>query len=113
VRAPPDDIAAQLGRAYRTMAARARYRPSASSDGLGHITGRLDMGRECRDYAADWWAEADSLVFHVGCCNFETRPATVYLIEAARALCGASDGLARDMLRLATEELDGQEVAAP
>jgi hypothetical protein len=104
------EVAEQLDRAYRRMAAEARYRPAAPSDGLGHITvpaAELDLDAECEDYARGWWAEEDSLRFHIGCANFSTREATVYLIEAARALCGADDGLARRLVRLAAESLGG------
>jgi hypothetical protein len=105
------NTAEQLNRAYRQMARRARYRPAAPSDGHGNITvplAQLDLDAECETYARGWWAEEDSLRFWIGCCNFGTRPATVYLIEAARALCAADNRLARDLLRLAIKSLDGE-----
>jgi len=37
----------------------------------------------------------------VGCSNFDTNRGLVYTIEAARALCGGSDDLALDLLRMA------------
>jgi hypothetical protein len=105
------DVAVQLDRAYRAMAQRARYRPAAPSDGFGHINGPLHLGRESRDYAFSWWAEEDSLRFFIGCCTFETCPATVYAIEAARAMCGADARLARRLLQLAIDELDEEGTA--
>jgi hypothetical protein len=107
------DVAVQLDRAYRTMAERARYRPAAPSDGFGHINGPLNISRESREYALSWARDEDRLVFQIGCCNYPTREATVYLVEAARALCGADDGLARDPVRLAAEALDMEAVPQP
>jgi hypothetical protein len=106
------EVAEQLDRAYRRMAEQARYWPGAESDGFGNITGPLDIEAEIGVYASGWWAEEDSLRFYIGCCNFSTREATVYLIEAARALCGADDGLARRLVRLAAESL-GDPATSP
>jgi hypothetical protein len=106
------DVAVQLDRAYRTMAREARYRPAAPSDGLGSITvplADLDLDAECRDYARAWWRDEDNGRFHIGCPCFETRPAMVYAVEAARALCGVDNDLARRLLQLAIDDLDGQE----
>lgn len=105
------DTAVQLDRAYRDMAARARYRPCAPSDGFGHITvpaAELDLDAECEAYARGWHAEESALQFVIGCCNFATRPATVYAIEAARNLCGGSGGnaVARRLLQMAIDALD-------
>lgn len=103
--------AAQLDRAYRDMAARARYRPAAPGDGFGHIivsAAGLDLDAECEAYARGWAAEEDTLQFTIGCCNFDTRPATVYAIEAARNLCGGAAGndVARRLLQMAIDALD-------
>ena len=105
----PTDIRAQLEATYRRMALEGRYRPAAPSDGLGNITvppEQLDLDAEARAYAASWWADEDRMEFAVGCCNYPTRPATVFAIEAARLLCGANDDGARRMLRLALDELE-------
>jgi hypothetical protein len=102
--------AEQLDHAYRQMAKVARYRPAAPSDGCGNITApraELNLGRECEDYAHRWWAEEDSHEFWIGCCDGRTRPATVYAIEAARNLCGASPDVARRLLQLALVSLEG------
>lgn len=104
----PPEVLAQLEAAYRRMVEKGRYRPAAPSDGLGNITvplAELDLDAEAREYAGEWWKQEDALNFFVGCCNFPTRPATVYAIEAARLLCGAQDDTARRMLELALGEL--------
>jgi hypothetical protein len=113
VRSLTRDTADQLDRAYREMAAKARYRPCAPSDGFGHITvpsAVLNLDAECADYACGWAAEEDTLQFRIGCCNFDTRPATVYAIEAARCLCGGASGndVARRLLQMAIDVLDSQ-----
>lgn len=105
---PTPEIVAQLEAAYRRMAREGRYRPAAPSDGFGGIAippEELDLDAEAREYAAEWWAAEDAQEFWVGCCNFPTRPATVFAVEAARLLCGANDDAARRMLRLALREL--------
>jgi hypothetical protein len=37
--------------------------------------------------------------------NYDTNRALVYVIEAARSLCGAKDDLARDLIKMALAEL--------
>jgi hypothetical protein len=103
-------VAEQIAGAYRLMASKCRYRPAAPSDGFGNITvptADLDMDAECLDYARRWWQEEDDLRFFVGCCNFSTRPATIFAIEAARSMCTGSDGdeLARKLLQMALDSL--------
>jgi len=91
------------------MATDAKYRPAAPSDGLGHIVAdedELDLDEEATSYAAKWMAEEDTAEFHVGVCNYVTRPATVFAIEAARSMCATADEGARDLLRMALAELD-------
>jgi hypothetical protein len=104
------NVAEQIAGAYRLMASKCRYRPAAPSDGFGHITvpaSELDLDAECLDYARQWWQEEDDLKFYVGCCNFSTRPATIFAIEAARSLCSGSDGdeLARKLLQMALDSM--------
>jgi hypothetical protein len=80
----------------KRMADEARYRPAAPSDGLGNITvpsEELDLEAEADKYARRWNQEEDSRDFHVGVCNFPTRPATIFAIEAARSMCGGVDDL--------------------
>jgi hypothetical protein len=81
---------AQIADAYRRMAIGGRYRPCAPSDGHGTITAPLedlDLDAEAAEYARRWWEEEDQGIFYVGCCDWETRPATIFAIEAARLMC--------------------------
>jgi hypothetical protein len=99
----------QIAEAYRRMATEAHYRPAAPGDGVGNIafpTAELVLEDEARQYAGQWTEEEHTGTFSVGVCNYPTRPATVFAIEAARAMCGAHDDLARDLLRMALAELD-------
>jgi hypothetical protein len=85
-----DGIHEQIGAAYKRMAERG-YRPEAPGDILRQITvptEELDLDQEASDYAVRWWAEEDGNggEFFVGYTNFETRPATIYAIEAVRLL---------------------------
>jgi hypothetical protein len=100
----------QLNRTYRRMAT--FYRPSAPSDGMGNIEVHpleLDLDAECSEYADGWWAEENKQDFSIGCPSFEDRPALVYVIEAARNICGMGPATARKLLELALQELDGKE----
>lgn len=104
-----DSTPIQIEKAYRRMATDARYRPAAPSDGFGNISvpaKDLDLEEEAEAYAAKWIKEEDSAAFHVGVCNYTTRPATIFAIEAARSLCATADEGARDLLRMALAELD-------
>lgn len=104
----PLEVVQQIKHAYRLMAERAQYRPAAPSDGFGNITTApqdLDLEAEMTTYVTEWWREEDARTFHVGCCNAPTRPATIFAVEAARALCGTNDELALRLLHLAIENL--------
>jgi hypothetical protein len=101
----------QIADAYRRMAAEARYRPAAPSDGCGSITvpvAQLDLDAEAATYARQWWTQEDERRFWIGCCHWPYRPATIFAIEAARLLCGGlgSQRHARHLLRMAAAELD-------
>jgi hypothetical protein len=94
------------------MAVEANYRPAAPSDGCGHIT--LSRGEtlsverlacEAANYAMKFNAEDDDLDFHIGCSNYTTNRALVFVIEAARSLCGAQDDLALELLKMAVREV--------
>lgn len=105
---PPRNVAEQIDEAYRRMADEAHYRPSAPSDGFGNIPfpkAELDLEAEVRDYARRWWGEEQALDFFIGCCDFPTRPATIYAVEAARLMCGANPETAATLLRMALEDL--------
>ena len=101
----------QIVDSYKRMAVVSRYRPGAPSDGLGNVVvplEDLDLEQEALQYAATWNAEENAREFHVGVCNFPTRPATIFAIEAARNMCGAEDQLALRLLRMAVSELERQ-----
>jgi hypothetical protein len=101
--------------AYKIMWRKARYRPAAPGDGCGHVNltkqeladqDRLEQ--EATDYAWRFMEEDDKHVYVIGCSNYTTNRALVYTIEAARALTGAADDLAIDLLQLAIDEIRGQ-----
>ena len=70
----------------------------------------MDLEREARDYARRWWKEEDNLKFFVGCCDFDTRPATIFAIEAARNMCAGVLGsrVALRLLKMAVKQLEGE-----
>lgn len=85
----------QIEAAYRQMADEARYRPKAPSDGFGTITRPLaecDLDAEAAAYAQSWNREEDSMTYWVGCCDYTTRPAVVFAVEAARNLNAGTSG---------------------
>jgi hypothetical protein len=102
-----------LVRAYKRMAHEANYRPGAPSDGLGTITESLedlDLDMEALEYAREFSDEEDAGVYCIGCTDFPTAGATMYVIEAARVMCGGSiEGengeVVEALLELALEEL--------
>lgn len=98
----------QLEETYRRMTKKARYYPAAPSDGVGNIIGEIDVEAEAEKYAEHWWTEESSFDFFVGCCNFRTRPATVFAIEAARQMCGGDGGniTALALLKMAVADLE-------
>lgn len=101
----------QLTEAYKRMAREARYRPAAPSDGFGNITvpeDELDLEAEARDYAVSWWAEEDQQYFWLGCCDFVSRPAAVFAVEAARNLNAGTIGkqTAIALLKMALRDVE-------
>ncbi len=101
-------VSTQIEEVYRAMTTQANYRPAAPSDGFGYITvptDDLDLDSEAKKYASQWWREEDDLRFNIGCCDFRTRKATIFLVEAARLLCGCSPKLARKLVQMALKEL--------
>lgn len=107
VRATPQTIR-QTEDAYRRLAAEARYRPAAPSDSMGTIVvplAELDLAAEARSYTLNWLREENDLTYFAGCPDFPDRPALIFIIEAARALCGCERELASRLLRMAADEL--------
>lgn len=79
----------QIKTAYLLMANEARYRPTAPSDGFGHITvseRELNLEKEQSDYARSWWEQEEKQSFELGCCDFVTRPIVIFAIEAVQNL---------------------------
>lgn len=108
-----DPTPKQIEGAYKRMADQARYRPAAPSDGLGNITvplASLDLDEEAKLYTRRWTEEENTGQFQVGLCDYSTRPSTIYAIEAARNLCGVSNGTALRLLKMAVSELEAQGI---
>jgi len=104
------EIHEQLTDAYKRMASEARYRPAAPSDGLGNSTmpiEELDLEAEASKFAHGWWVQEDERlgVFAIGVPTYSLRPAMVFTIEAARAMCGGAHDLAVDLLNMAAREI--------
>lgn len=102
-------LAQQIAGAYKQMERVAHYRPQAPSDGLGNITvplEELDLAAEALTYARRWWDEEDEGTFRVGCCNYPTRPAAIFAMEAVRCLNAAMDDVALSLLRMAVLEVE-------
>ncbi|MBB4663171.1 hypothetical protein [Conexibacter arvalis] len=109
---PRQDTIQQIIATYGRLASEAHYRPMAPSDGLGNITvpeEELDLEAEATDYMQRWDDEEDNGRFYIGTCNFETRPATIFAVEAARMLCATEDDTALRLLRMAVAELEAQQ----
>jgi hypothetical protein len=84
-------------RLYEAYMARAAvgYRPGAPGDGFGHIhltlaelRDRERLVEEAMKYVARFRKEENGQTFWTGCSNFGTNRAFVWVIEAARLLCG-------------------------
>ena len=108
----PTDIRDQVALAYRRMATRARYRPMAPGDGMGHVDpdydvndGKLLTDEACR-FADRWWQEEEDQRFDLGCPDYGMRTLMIYAIEAARACCSADLLHARRMLQMALDECE-------
>jgi hypothetical protein len=101
----------QIHQAYKLMASKARYRPAAPSDGFGRITvpiDQLNLNAEAEEYATSWRDQEDDATFLVGTCDFQTREATIFTIEAARNMCAGrlGDATALKLLRMAVTSLE-------
>jgi hypothetical protein len=93
------------------MAAEARYRPAAPSDGFGNITvplAELDLDAETQQYAWRWRLEEDTCWFWIGTSDRRTVAEVVFAIEAARNLCGCADTTALALLEMAVASLRGK-----
>ena len=104
--------ATRVYEAYLMMAEEARYRPAAPSDGFGNIQlskkqlgDRQRLAKEAMVYARRFIDEEDGRAFNIGVSNYRTNRAFVYVIEAARCLCGAADDVAATLLEMARDEI--------
>jgi len=102
--------------AYLEMAKQG-YRPAAPSDGFGHasltpeeLQDRDRLQREAVQYAVRFLKEEDAGVFEIGCSDSRTSRALVYVIEAARCMCGGFPMMATTLLRMAVDEIEAQRV---
>jgi hypothetical protein len=102
----------RFAEAYVEMAKQARYRPAAPGDGLGHVSLSAEelrdperLLREAKEYAVRFLEADDAHKHSIGVSNYTTNRALVYVIEAARSLCGAADDVALDLLQMAIDEV--------
>jgi hypothetical protein len=95
--------------AYRRMAAEARYRPNAPSDGLGNITGPGNLTREAAHYGQTFAADEAEMVWHLGCPDHRDRAALVFIVEAARTMNGMAHEVTADLLRMALAEVEARQ----
>jgi hypothetical protein len=107
-----DDVRNRIKDAYARMARLALYRPSAEGDVLGQIPypeEELVLEDEAREYAERWLEEERTGSFYVGTTDYETLPATIFAVEAARLLCrGLHQEAALRLLLLAKNDLEGR-----
>jgi hypothetical protein len=106
--------------AYLEMARRARYRPGAPSDGMGHIDMTDEdfhdlriLNREAAKYALEFLKEDDAMEYDMGCPDGAVNKAFFYAIETARLLCGGrgSEKPAIELLKMAIEEIEAVDTA--
>lgn len=107
--AAPTRAARQYAQAYARMATEANYRPGAPSDGIGHVTvpsDRLEpLHREALRYGQRFAEEEETHQFHVGCPDGHDAAALMFIIEAARQMCGCQQDLAVQLLRMAADDI--------
>lgn len=108
----------RFAEAYLAMWRRARYRPAAPSDGCGTILltpEELDdparLAREAEAYARAFNREEDGLSFRIGCSDFRTNRAFVFVVDAARLLASGPDGnpFALKLLDMAIRDVKDSE----
>jgi hypothetical protein len=100
----------QVAKAYRQMARQVRSRPAAPfGDGMGYITvpeSELDIDAEILTYARRWAVEEEACTYDIGCPDHLDRVALIYVIEAARMLCGMEPHRAVRLLRMAAADIE-------
>lgn len=109
---PTPQYPVQMFRIYQRMSEEARYRPSAPSDGMGNITvplAELDLEAEAVEYARHWWNEEEHGRYTIGCPDMTHRAALVFLVEAARNLCGMNTKGALRLTQMALDFLEADQ----
>jgi hypothetical protein len=90
------------------------YRPGAPSDGFGHIQlsadqchNRQRLEHEANEYTAGFLAEEEKRTFNIGCADYRTARAFLWVIEAARQLASGDGGnaTALRLLKMAAKEI--------
>jgi hypothetical protein len=111
---------ARVREAYLNMATEGRYRPQAPGDGMGSVdlndeeladAARLDQ--EASEYAAGFIRDEDAGQFNIGTSNYQTNRALVYVIEAAKSLCGGQNQVSLRLLKMAIKEINEAEANPP
>lgn len=92
--------------AYLRMAKEAKYRPMGPTNGA--TADKSTLAAEARHYPETFLAEDNELTFRIGCTNYTTNRASVFVIEAARLLCSGDEfnPYAVRLLRMAIKEIE-------
>ena len=106
----------QIADAYRQMAHEANYRPMVPTDATGNVympEEELDLDAEIHEYQEQWECEEGNLEFVIGACDYPTRTASIFVIEAARCLSGTQTEIAHRLLQMAIRELEHRNPEDP
>jgi len=96
----------QTIRAYARAATLAQHQAAPLGDPAAP-PGLADLAEQADGYARSWSAQETARLFTIGPRPAHAdRPALVYIVEAARALCARNRGGAVRLLRLALAELE-------
>jgi len=67
-----------------------------------------DLESRAAAYVGYWWASEDAMTYRIGCPDYGDRKALIFIVEAARSLCGVEHEGALALLRLAVAELESR-----
>ena len=95
------DMRADAADGYRRMASQAGHRP--------YYGNAPSLDQEGKAYSMRWLAEEDTGAYRIGCPDFTDRHLLIFLVEAARCLCGMDYRGASKLLRLASTDLVKKE----
>lgn len=111
---------ARIREAYLNMATEGRYRPQAPGDGMGSVDLNEEeladpalLDQEASEYAARFIKAEDAGQFDIGISNYQTNRALVYVIEAAKSLCGGQNQVSLRLLEMAIKEIKEAEASPP